>query len=130
MLNKLKALLALCIVVCLLTACGSGNTDIAAGKSADNFYKASDEHVVYIEFDECYSPENIRVSLTSAENKNTSNEIPLEYYPHIKGTVLTLEEGAYCIRMNSNKEAHERYFIVDEEHSYYHIKFTSKTYSY
>lgn len=93
--SKWKTATALCLAMCLLTACSSS-------KNAD----------------------------TPTNSKDKSSEIPLSYYPSVNGCLLTLEEGAYCIELRCNSDdapsEQTRYFVVDGEHSYYHIHFTAK----
>lgn len=133
MLNKWKTMIVLCAVMCLLSACGrSGEAELPTDDAQEIHHFASSENWVYIEFDTCYPPEDIQISLTPASSKDQSSEIPLTFYPSINGCVLTLEEGAYCIQMRCSsqnaKYTQERYFVVDEEHSYYHILFSPKVF--
>ena len=129
--SKRKLAAALCFALCLLTACSGREKGETPAETVPVYsHTASSQNWVYIEFDPCYDPQKLTASLTPADSKNSSSEIPLEYYPSVNGCLLTLEEGAYCIELRYSGEdaprEQSRYFVVDGEHSYYHIHFTDK----
>lgn len=129
MLRKLKFLTILCVILCLLTACGRpGNTQAPGETTPAYVYSASAECWVYIEFDSSYVAEQIRMNLTTADGKDVGKEIHLTYDPSISGCIFPLEGGSYCLSMvysgEQGSSEQVRYFVVGEEHSYYHILFT------
>ena len=125
--SKWLRFLILCTLVCLLIPCGcSRRAEVVT--EPDVRYTASSEKLIYIEFQEECAAESITASLTPANQQNPAAEIPLTYSSTIHGCMLTLEEGAYCIKVQYATAEHhveqERYFVVDADHSYYHINFT------
>ena len=123
--NKWKMLIALCAMVCLLTACGKGGVSVEPEIKHETTFTASEENLVYIEFGESFSPDVFRASLTPIDPQG--GNISLSYSDSINGCMMTLDNGAYCLRMeNGGDDVRERYFVVDEKHSYYHIRFTPR----
>ena len=118
------------VCVSLLAACGCGkNAQSEEPQVQEASLQATDEKWVYIEFTPDFPAESIRVSLTPAANKEPEYEVPLTYYTALNGCVVTLEPGEYCVQAQCDTEnisfVQDRYFVVDDSHSYYHIYFTN-----
>ena len=125
---------AFVLILCLLAGCGViAVQDAPVSEEPNAEYAASDEYVVYVEFDESFAIDDIQVAMTPAADKKAGSEIPLPYYEDLRGCVTTLPEGAYCIQVKFSEDGSvkttERYFVVDAEHSYYHLVFSSKLYA-
>lgn len=126
MLRKLTVLAVLGMILCLFSGCGGSGSTLPPEETAPAYaYSPSTERWVYIEFDPSYDPEQIRMNLTTASGKDVGKEIGLTYDPSISGCIFSLDEGSYCISL-VYQGGHEicRYFVVDDTHSYYHIRFT------
>ncbi len=129
MLRKWKCLTVLFVITLLLSACGDSGSTLSPGETTPAYsYSPSQEHWVYIEFDPSFIPEQIRMNLTTANGKDVGKEIGLTYDPSINGCIFTLDEGSYCISMvyqgEQGSSEDSRYFVVDDTHSLYHIRFT------
>jgi hypothetical protein len=126
MLRKVTFLTVLSVILCLLSGCGGFDSPPPPEETTPSYaYSASTERWVYIEFDPSYDPEQIRMNLTTASGKDVGKEIGLTYDPSISGCIFSLDAGTYCVSL-VYQGSHEicRYFVVDDTHSYYHIRFT------
>lgn len=128
--NKWMRLAVLCVMICILTACGfmKNAQVVQVTEEKSTSYSESDEKLVYIEIDPSFDVDTIRMSLTPAAQQGEGGDIPLSYSAAINGCMLTLGEGEYCVRLQNGdkRNIHDRYFVVDEAHSYYHIRFTPR----
>ena len=131
--------IAMLLGVLTLTACGGNEGKTQSDKSGlvqetqpvSKLTEAT-QHLVYIELDACYPPENATLTISLAEDKERENAIELTYNESIGGYMILLEEGIYHVHLSCPgsgvQEEQSRYLSIDGEHSYYHVRYTDRGY--
>ena len=115
---------------CFLTGCGkNGRNDPESPTTLPaSQLSASDARFIFIALDECYPPEQCTLMICRADDKKRENPTVLTYDEGIGGYGILLEEGSYEIRLVCDAPGvtydQHRYIVVNEDHSYYHIRFT------
>lgn len=119
---------------CLLTGCGKNDRNDPKNPTTlpASQLTASDARFVFVVLDDCYPPEQCTLMICRAADKKRENPTVLTYDESIGGYGILLEEGAYEIRLVCDAPGvtydQHRYIVVDESHSYYHIRFTETPY--
>lgn len=122
----------LVVLLCCFFITGCGENDQNSPETPTKQLMASDSKFVFIALDECYPPEQSTMMICRAEDKKRENPTVLTYDESISGYGILLEEGSYEIALVCDAPnvtySQSRYIVVDQNHSYYHIRFTSTAY--